>query len=261
MAATLFSRPGRQAICGCFAVALALGAAGCGNFSAQGKNAEGVRLYQQARFQDAMRQFQEARYDDPSNPDAYYNLGATLHRLGHLENRPDDLRQAEHYYRMCLDRNADHRDGYRGLAVLLAEQGRVDEAAALLQGWGERQPTSSDARIEIARLYDEWGYRDRAKLHLQEALALQPENPRALAALGKVREESGERVEALAAYRKSLALDNRQAELASRISSLQTSIAPTAAGSWATGGNPVAPGAAPANAQLRWGAQPGPALR
>jgi tetratricopeptide (TPR) repeat protein len=231
--------------------------AGCNNFSAQGKNAEGVRLYQQARFQEALRQFQEARYDDPNNADAYYNIAATLHQLAQLESRPEDLKQAEHSYRMCLDRNANHRDAYRGLAVLLSKQGRTDESYALLQGWVERQPSSADARIELARLCDEMGEKARAEGCVLEALALQPENARALTALGKLREESGRRSEALAAYQRSYAVDNRQSELATRIASLQGAVYPTApagvaspAGTWATG--PGAPPGTPAANSLQW---------
>ena len=41
------------------------------SFAAQGRNAEGVRLFQQNRYQEALREFQEASYDDPGNADAY----------------------------------------------------------------------------------------------------------------------------------------------------------------------------------------------
>ena len=229
-------------------------AGGCGNFSAQGKNAEGVRLYQQARLPEALRLFQEASYDDPKNADAYYNIAATQHQLAQSQNRPEELRQAEQSYRMCLDRNANHRDAYRGLATLMSQQGRTNESVALLQGWVERQPGSADARIELARLADELGDKTRAEGVLLDALALQPENPRALTALGKLREDAGRRAEALAAYQRSYAVDNRQGELATRIASLQRTVAPTMpvgtgypagvaspAGTWAG-----APGAAPA---------------
>jgi len=224
-------------------------AAGCGNFAAQGKNAEGVRLFEQARFQDALRQFEEARYEDPNNADSYYNVGATLHRLGKVENRPDDVRRAEQLYRMCLDRNPSHRDAYRGLAVLLAEQGQTREAYFLLQSWVDRQPTLPEARVELARLYDELGDRTNAKAQLLEALRINPDHPRALTALGKIREDMGERAQALAAYQRSYSQDSRQPELAARIASLQSSL------------YPVVPGSAPGAAAPRWGAQPAAPLR
>jgi tetratricopeptide (TPR) repeat protein len=208
--------------------ALLLGLAGCGGFNASGRNAEGVRLFQQAQYQDAIKQFQEAIYADPNNADGYYNLAAAYHRIGRLEHRQADIDQAESNYNLCLDRNPNHTDCYRGLAVLLVEQGRNDEAFRLLDGWVQRQPGVADAKIELARLYDEFGNRQAAKEHLIEALTIAPDNPRALTALGKLREDAGDKVQALANYQRSLQYDNRQPQVASRLSALQGGVPGTA---------------------------------
>ncbi len=203
-------------------------------------------MFQQARYDEALRLFQQARYDDPSNADAHYNIAATLHEMAMRSQRVEDAHQAEQAYRMCLDRNPNHREAYRGLAVLLARQGRMDEAFALLQRWVEQQPTSADARIELARLCDETGRKPAAENLVLQALSIEPNNARALTALGKLREEAGRHAEALAAYQRSYAVDDRQSELPTRIASLQTLLpAPT----WAAGpagqpadvpGNPTA---------------------
>jgi tetratricopeptide (TPR) repeat protein len=207
----------------CLALAaIFLGLTGCGGFNAQARNTEGVRLFQQARYQEATKQFQEATYADANNADAYYNLAATYHRIGKLEHRQADLDQAETYYNLCLDRNAEHTECYRGLAVLLAEQGRNDETFRLVEGWVQRQPNSADAKIELARLHDEFGHRQTAKEHLIEALAVQPDNPRALTALGKIREDAGESAQALANYQRSLWHDTRQPQVAARVTALQS---------------------------------------
>jgi tetratricopeptide (TPR) repeat protein len=199
-----------------------LGLTGCGGINAQARNSEGVRLYQQAKYQEATKQFQEAVYADPNNGDAYYNLAATYHRIGKVERRRADLDQAETYYNLCLDRQADHTDCYRGLAVLLAEQGRNEEAMRLIEGWVQRRPSSADAKIELARLNEEYGNRQVAKEHLIEALAAEPGNARALTALGKIREDAGDKTQALANYQRSLSSDNRQPEVAARVTALQT---------------------------------------
>jgi len=198
---------------------------GCGPFAAAGKNAEGVRLYQQARYQEALQRFQEASYEDIHNADSYYNLAATYHRLGKLQGRPADLQQAETYYNQSLDHNPDHTMAYRGLAVLLAEQGRSEEAFRLVQGWVDRHSRSADAKVELARLYDENGERNAAKKYLTDALQIEPNNSRALAALGKIREDSGEYAQALEAYQCSWLVE-RQPELATRIAALQSTVAP-----------------------------------
>lgn len=206
---------------------LALG--GCGEFSAQGRNAEGVRLFQQAQYQEAIQQFHGATYDDPRDANAYYNLAATYHRIGQKEHRPADLQQAESNYHLCLDRNPNHSECYRGLAVLLAEQGRKDDAFRLMEGWVQGQPASADAKIELARLNDEFGNRKVAEDQLIEALTIDPNNPRALTALGKIREDAGDKAQALANYQRSLAQDDRQPYVASRVTALQGGPVSTAA--------------------------------
>jgi len=218
------------------------GMSGCGNFSAAGKNAEGVRMFQQARYEEALRLFQQARYDDPSNADAHYNIAATLHEMAMRSQRLEDAQQAEQAYRMCLDRDPNHREAYRGLAVLLTRQGRTDEAFALLQRWVDQQPASADARIELARLCDETGRKPAAENLVLQALSIEPNNARALTALGKLREEAGRHAEALAAYQRSYMVDNRQTELPTRIASLQT-LLPASAWPTAPAGPPTtAPG-------------------
>lgn len=197
---------------------------GCSSFLASARNAQGVRLFQQARYDEALRQFQEANYTDPDNADACYNLAATYHRLGKLEGRQDYLDQAENYYNQSLDRDDNHCESYRGLAVLLAEQGRRDEAFRLLEGWVDRHPQESEARVELARLCQEAGDVEAAKGHLVDALALEPANDRALAALGKIREESGELDQALAVYQRSLWHNQFRPEVAARVAALRSTL-------------------------------------
>ena len=96
----------------------------------------------QARFQEALVQFQAAVQEDPGNADSYYNLAAAYHQLGRMENRRDELEQAEAVYNQCLDRDPNHRDCYRGLAVLAAQEGRSSDAIRLLEGWADRQPAA-----------------------------------------------------------------------------------------------------------------------
>jgi tetratricopeptide (TPR) repeat protein len=218
-------------------VGMLLALSGCGSFVAQERNAQGVRLYQQAKFSDALREFQEATYNDPKDADGYYNIAATYHRMGQQSHSEADLKQAEKFYNDCLDRNPNHVDCHRGLAVLLAEQGRKDAAFRLIQNWVDREPALADAKVELARLHDEFGNRQAAKDTLIEALEVQPDNARALTALGKIRDDAGEKAQALANYQRSLSRDSRQPQVASRVNVLR-------GGSQAAVG-PVAGSAAP----------------
>jgi tetratricopeptide (TPR) repeat protein len=219
--------------------------AGCSEMTAVSRNEEGVQFYQQARYTEALKQFQEASYADSSNADAFYNLAATYHRIGKQYNSTADLKMAEDNYNLALDRNGNHTAAYRGLAVLLAEQGRTQDAFHLLEGWVAREPNVGDAKVELARLSEEYGDKNAAKEHLIEALAVQKDNPRALAALAKLQDESGNYQQALTNYQRSLEADNRQPQVAARLAALQSTVAPTS--SYAPiGGTRVAdgPGAA-----------------
>jgi tetratricopeptide (TPR) repeat protein len=204
-----------------------LSASGCG-VAASGMNMQGARLYQQGDYRGAAQQFTQAIAQDPSNADAYYNLAATYHRLGKLNGQESDLTQAESFYNQCLDRDPNHADCYRGLAVLLAETGRSDAAFRLLEGWVARAPALADAKIELARLNEEFGERGRAEEYLLGALKLEPNNPRALAALGSIREREGQYLQALENYERSLRANQFQPMIATRVAALRATVGPVA---------------------------------
>jgi tetratricopeptide (TPR) repeat protein len=202
-----------------------IGLTGC-SVAAHGQNAQGVGFYQQGRYQDAVQSFERAIANDPNNADGYYNLAATYHKMGLVSRNENELKQAEEQYNLCLDKNDNHRDCYRGLAVLLAEEGRSDEAFRLLDGWSHKYPSSPMPKVELARLSEEFGRYDVAKEHLIDALQSDPHNAVALAALAKLRERSGNPGQALAVYQRSLWNNPNQPEVAARISSLQTALNP-----------------------------------
>lgn len=219
------SRPDARQSVACGALILitaALVLPGCSGLAARGMNAEGVRYFQRAQYEPAVQQFQQAIYSDPANADGYYNLAAVYHQKGKLENRRADLDQAENLYNQCLDRDPEHKDCYRGLAVLLVEEGRNEEGFRLIEGWCDRSPTSAEARIELARLNEEFGDQRAAIQHLTDALALDSNNARALAAMGKLREQLGDRMQAMANYQQSLFINRFQPEVAARLAALQT---------------------------------------
>ncbi|MBN2293899.1 MAG: tetratricopeptide repeat protein, partial [Pirellulales bacterium] len=153
---------------------LCLLTAGCSGFAARGHNAQGVRFSDQGRYEDAAREFQQALMSDPKNADSYYNLATIAHRQATAGKRPEDYKQAESYYNQCLDRDMDHVECHRGLAVLLAEQGYREEALRLVENWANRRPNSPDPKIELARLSQEFGDLATAKEQLRQAIEIDP---------------------------------------------------------------------------------------
>jgi tetratricopeptide (TPR) repeat protein len=199
-------------------------ASGC-RMTSMGQNTLGVRLYQQARYAEALQQFQTAQVSDPSNPDTYYNLGSTYHKLGITKKDNELITQAESLYNQCLDLQPNHVDCHRGLAVLLAESARPELAMKLLKNWAAKNPQLADARIELSRLHQEFGQAKVAEQYLDEALAINPNDHRAWTARGQMREASGDLNQALQNYNQSLAINSLQPELYQRVASLNVKMA------------------------------------
>ncbi len=222
-------------------------ASGCSNLQSQAANVEGVRLYQQGNYQQASDRFQQAIAQNPKSPEGYYNLAASLHKTGTLYNRPSDLQQAENLYNQCLERDPNHTECYRGLAVLLNETNRQQDAYKLLNHWSSANPKSADPKIEVARLLEESGQPEQAKEQLVAALTIDPNNARALTALGRLRDQQGDHMQALANYQRSLASNRFQPEVQARVAQLQGAVGAPAV---------PAPGAALNNVQTANGAAP-----
>lgn len=194
---------------------------GCRSMSSQHSNSSGVRFFQEGKYEEALAQFQAAKDQDPENADAYYNIAAVNHHIGHVGNNPVLYKQAEEYYKLCLTKNPNHVSAYRGLAVWYMEQGRNAEAYELLKAWGEAFPTHPEPKIEMARLYQENEQLPEAIDYLSAAVALDATNARALRALGYLRELNSDYSQAIVNYRYSLQHDPSQKDLEERITQLQ----------------------------------------
>jgi tetratricopeptide (TPR) repeat protein len=197
---------------------------------AQGRNVDGVRYFQQGQYPVAIQRFDSALTIDPQNPDSYYNKAAVYHRTGVANRDQNALTQAESLYNQCLNLSPDHVDCHRGLAVLLCETGRSDKAFTLLRNWTGQSPQNADARVELARLYEEYSDPKSAELALNEALALDMRNWRAHAALGRLKEQAGDYPQALQNYQLAYSLNRFQPDLQQHIAMLQSRVSPAQAG-------------------------------
>ena len=73
-----------------------------------------------------------------------------------------------------------------------------------------QNPGDASARIELARLYEEFGDKDSAIQHLSDALHVNATDHRAWAALGRLRESRGELAQALSNYQQAYNLNQFQ---------------------------------------------------
>ena len=198
--------------------------AGCKSNTNQ-LNMEGKALFEQGQYSHAINRFQQALKANPRDANAYYNLAATYHR-GAIQTRDaQTVAQADSFYRQALELNPNHVEANRGLGVLLIGQNRQSEAFNLIRDWMNRNPNSPDPRIELARLYHEFGDRDTATQLLSDSLNIDYRNARALRALGRIREEKGELAQAISNYQRSYQSNSSQNDLLGRIATLQQRIA------------------------------------
>jgi len=204
---------------------LTLGVLGGCRWASSGQNSLGVSLYQQGRYTEALQQFQSAQTTDPHNPDAYYNLASTYHKLGVTQKDQRMMDQAESLYNQCLDLSPNHVDCHRGLAVLLVESGRPDSAFTFLKNWSNSNPQLPDPRVELSRMYQEFGETKTAERYLDEVLAMDPNNYRAWSARGQMRESAGDLNQALQNYQQSLAINSLQPDIYQRVAALNVRIA------------------------------------
>lgn len=231
----------RQYIFRLVAIAL-IGVAWCTGCTTSNRNAEGIRYFGQAQYDRAMTAFQAALSADPENPDSYYNIAATYHQSAKISlqsglaaQAQQQYDQADQYYRLCLAKNPNHTAAYRGLAVLFMECRHPEAAFNLLLGWEQANPTSTEPKIELARLYQEFAQictqqgraEDAANCqattlqYLEKVLTVDPGNFRALRALGHLKEQGGDIVGAISDYRRSLQSNPGQKDLETRITALE----------------------------------------
>lgn len=209
--------------CGLLLFTMLIFSTGC-SITSDGWNAQGVQAFQRGDHRGAVQKFQYALNADSSNSDSFYNLGRVYHEIGKKNGDDAFLLEAETLYNRCLDLSADHVDGHRGLAVLLVDTGRKQEAFALLNNWAKDRPSMSQPRVELARLYEEQGDLQTARLHLESAVKLNANNARAHTALAAISERQGDIRTAYQAYQKSLMVNPNQPNVGKRLALVRQSI-------------------------------------
>ena len=222
----------------CFVPLLILLVSGC---ASQNQTAAGIRYYGQAQYDAAMTAFQSVLKTNPNDPNTLYNIAATYHQSAKVSHQSGQsataqqhYEQAAQYYQLCLAKDVNHADAYRGLTALYMDCQKAEAAFQLLTGWYNANPVSAEPKLELARLYQEYakictvqGHADvaqdcrkTAEHYLQQVLATDSMNYRAFRALGYLKEESGDIAGAVFEYQRSLQTNPQQQDLENRIAAL-----------------------------------------
>ena len=209
--------------------------------ASQNYNTEGVRYYGQAKYDAAITAFQSSLQANPSDPNTLYNIAATYHqsarsslRSGHTAAAQQQYERADQYYQLCLAKAPNYTNAYRGLSSLYMDRQQGESAYQLLRNWYNANPTATEPKLEFARFYQEFAqicmvqgrtddaqrYRDATTTLLQQVLATEPTNYRALRALGYLKEQSGDIAGAVSEYQRSLQANPQQQDLANRVVAL-----------------------------------------
>ena len=201
-------------------VGLTMLAIGCTNMTAEGRNSQGVRYFQQARYDMAISEFQTAVNQSPDSPEGYFNIGMTYHTLGQSNREATYYAQAEQYYKLCLSKNQNHKACRQKYVELLFETGRVVEAFIFLHDWEMVNKDAAAPKLAMAKLYYDAGRPEDALTYLNAAALKEPQNTQVYNALGKFREAYGDLALALENYRISYQINPVQPEVAAKIAQL-----------------------------------------
>lgn len=209
--------------------------------ASQSKNAEGIRYYGQAQYDAALSAFQTVLTANPNDPGALYNVAATYHQAGKAARLTGQAataqqfyEQAAQHYQLCLSKDANYADAYRGLSALYMDCQNGEAAYQLLSHWYNTNPVAAEPKLELARYYQEFAQicmlqgrtaeaqrcREGTEKLLQQVLQAEPTNYRALRALGYLKEQSGDKTGAIAEYQRSLQAFSPQQDLEARIVAL-----------------------------------------
>jgi Flp pilus assembly protein TadD len=150
----------------------------------------GLKLADQSRFADAVRQFEGARSAGDRSAETLVYLGSSLWEVGRLEDAARRLREAA-----ALDpksSSAPHR-----LGRLLIFLGSTAEAVRELEKAARLSPESAPVQLDLGRAYEASGRVADAEAAYRRALALEPDLSATNYALGTLLARTGRREEAL----------------------------------------------------------------
>ncbi len=178
-------------------------------------NDDGMDQFARGNYREAKDSFRAALELSPNDPSLLFNAAQCYDRAG-------DTVRAEHYYTACLQRDPAHGDARLALMSVFYRTGRREEANRMIEQWLAKEPGLADVYV-----LDAWRLRQenalpQAQMRLQQALALEPANRRAMAEMGILYEVLGRPERSYVLYERILARNPNQVEINNRLEFLKT---------------------------------------
>src|SRR5438270_2292645 len=152
-----------------------------------------------SQYEQALEDYLSVQEREPRNVDALRRIAGVYDKL-HMPARAIEA------YQKAIELDPDYYGGYHGLGVLYYYHGNYPEAARQFQKSIERAPGLIDEYTNLGAALDELGQDTEAEKALLTSLKLR-ETPEALNNMGAIRAYQKKDVEAIAYYKRAVALD------------------------------------------------------
>jgi serine/threonine protein kinase/tetratricopeptide (TPR) repeat protein len=152
-----------------------------------------------SQYEQALEDYLSVQDHEPRNVDVLLRIAGVYDKL-HMTS------QAIETYQKAIELDPDYYGGYHGLGVLYYYHGNYPEAARHFQKSIERAPGLSDEYTVLGAALDELGQDTEAEKAFLTSLKLR-ETPSALNNMGAMRAYQKRDVEAIAYYKRAVALD------------------------------------------------------
>ncbi len=123
--------------------------------------------------------------DSKGSAEAWYTLGRHMQRSGRLD-------EAAKAYRRALEVDADYTEAKNGLAAVTAGKGDIDQAIAILEELNIARPGQAHVLANLGYARSLKGQYPEARIALEQAVALEPDNKSIRAKLDAVLDAMGE---------------------------------------------------------------------
>lgn len=132
-------------------------------------NEQGIKAFQEKRYEDAVKAFNDAIEQNPNDPIGYINFGNVLAAMNEIE-------RAERFFQKAITLDEKAATAYYGLANLYYNAERYIEAAKLYQKSIEYGIEGADAYYMLAKSFEKENQIKLALPYMQRAKELAPED-------------------------------------------------------------------------------------